>query len=237
MTHPREASPDDVAEVAALLDAKRQEYVHYSPLFWRPAVDASTKHQLFLQALIVQDGPITLVQPGRGGLDGMIFSLRRADDWLVDDFTVRAPELWMETGRRLLDEVRRRIGDSPLTVVCGQRDEPKRAMLRHEGGRLRDEWWVHLLADVGTSAREPSGASGRIITAPPVYDPGGPVCQVQEWDGSRVALDELERWAHAQGAVLTVVSVKAEDDDRQELLDEAGYHVASEWYRFGPPDG
>lgn len=236
----RAASSEDVDEIARLLDAKRREYETYSPVFWRPAADAITKHKLFLEALITQGGPITLVQPGDDGLDGVIVALRRSDDWLVDDFAVRSPERWTQAGRALLDEVCTRADGVPVTVVCGHRDEPKRALLHDGGGVLREQWWVRALAGVEPdSDSDPAlaaGAVGRLLTAPPVYDPGGPVCQARAWDGSRAALEGLERWARSQGAVLVVVPVGAGDGNRQEVLRDVGYHVASDWYEVRPPN-
>jgi hypothetical protein len=233
----RPASRDDAASVAALFEAVRAEYEGYSPVFWRRAPNARSLHEPFLRMLIEQDGPITLVSAGNaeapGGVEAAIVALPRADDWLVDDFAVRRPEQWAELGPGLLAAVREAVPDSPVTVVCGRRDEPKRAMLRQAGGRLTEEWWVRPLADVArAAASEPAGATGQLVTAPPVYDPGGPVCSVTSWDGTAGALDAVEAWAAAQGAVLAVVAVAADAVDRQEALDAARYTATSEWYRF-----
>jgi len=79
---------------------------------------------------------------------------------------------------------------------------------------------------------EPVGASALIVVAPPVYDPGGEVCQVAAWDGTAHAVRSVEAWARGRGAVLAIVPVAVGDTDRQAHLRSAGYTVASEWYRF-----
>jgi hypothetical protein len=64
---------------------------------------------------------------------------------LVDDFVVADPEDWPTMGQALLDEALRRAttrGAVQSVVVCGHRDEPKRAWLRDSGHSLASEWYV-----------------------------------------------------------------------------------------------
>lgn len=77
-----------------------------------------------------------------------------------------------------------------------------------------------------------------LVSAPPVYAPGGPVCLVEDWQGSEGLLAEAEQTAVAKGAVLTRVICAHDDQDRAELLVRRGYSIASEWYtaRLPLPD-
>jgi len=77
-----------------------------------------------------------------------------------------------------------------------------------------------------------------LVLAPPVYDPGGPVCLIEDWQGSEGLLAEAEQTAVAKGAVLTRVICAHDDQDRAELLVRRGYSIASEWYttRLPLPD-
>lgn len=229
------ASTDDVPFMAAVLAAKRAEYEEYSPVFWRQAAAARAAHEPFLRLLVEQDGPVALVAADgdRSEVGGAIVAVPRADDWLIDDFAVLRPEQWDDTGARLLAAVRETVTETPITVVCGQHDEPKGTMLRRAGGRLAERWWVRPLDHVAAPApAEPEGATGLVVTAPPVYDPGGQVCQVVAWDGTPDALRSIEQWSRGQGAVLAIVPVDADATVRQDALRTAGYTVASEWYRF-----
>jgi len=80
---------------------------------------------------------------------------------------------------------------------------------------------------------------GALTTAPPVYNPGGSVCLVddfavataEEWRGvSAAILVAMARGAQARGAVLMVVVCAQRDQAKRTLLQEAGCAVASEWY-------
>lgn len=78
-----------------------------------------------------------------------------------------------------------------------------------------------------------------LTTAPPVYDPGGPVCVVDDfvvsaaerWHTAGVALlAEVKRQAKARGAVLSVVVCGHLDEPKRAMLRTSGFSIASEWY-------
>lgn len=69
-----------------------------------------------------------------------------------------------------------------------------------------------------------------LLHAPPVYDPGGPVCFVEEWSGDESLLADAEKEAGERGAVVVRVICAHDDSSRAGLLTRRGYAVASEWY-------
>ena len=80
---------------------------------------------------------------------------------------------------------------------------------------------------------------GAITIAPPVYNPGGPVCIVddfavakpQDWVTVGAALlAAVEREAKVRGAVLSVVVCPQRDEAKRAMLQKAGAAVASEWH-------
>ncbi|MBI4640146.1 MAG: GNAT family N-acetyltransferase [Candidatus Tectomicrobia bacterium] len=80
---------------------------------------------------------------------------------------------------------------------------------------------------------------GAIATAPPVYNPGGPVCIIDDfvvadsshWPSIGAALLEaVQHEAKGYGAVLVVVVCAQRDQAKRTLLQEAGLSVASEWH-------
>jgi len=82
-------------------------------------------------------------------------------------------------------------------------------------------------------------AVGVLHPAPPVYDPGGPTCTVDDFtvdDPARWAatgselLRELRSRAAALGAVQVVVVVGAHDHPKQAALAAAGLTPASQWW-------
>ena len=90
-------------------------------------------------------------------------------------------------------------------------------------------------------------ASGRIEgfviatvhSAPPVYDPGGQVCSVddfvvsapEQWQTVGVALlAEVKSQAKARGAVLSIAVCGHLDEPKRDMLRTSGFSIASEWY-------
>jgi len=73
-----------------------------------------------------------------------------------------------------------------------------------------------------------TGALGRLVRAPPVYDPGGPVLLVASVD-SPAALARIEEAATARGATVSVVSQRPDDGDLAALLRVAG-HVRTTYF-------
>lgn len=78
-----------------------------------------------------------------------------------------------------------------------------------------------------------------IGAAPPVYDPGGPVCSVDDFTVASPDLwstvgEELvhaaKQWAQEQGAVLIVIVAGQQDASKRTMLAATGATVASEWW-------
>lgn len=96
---------------------------------------------------------------------------------------------------------------------------------------------IALVAEAGDAL---SGfVIGAITPAPPVYNPGGSVCIVddfavadpEDWESvGATLLAAVEREAKARGAVLSVVVCAQRDQAKREMLQHAGSTVASEWH-------
>ena len=77
------------------------------------------------------------------------------------------------------------------------------------------------------------------VAAPPVYDPGGPVCRVDDFTVSspdrwattgRDLIQEVRRRAHSAGSSLTVAVCGHLDEPKREMLRSAGFSIESEWW-------
>ncbi len=77
------------------------------------------------------------------------------------------------------------------------------------------------------------------VEAPPVYNPGGPTCRVDDfcvasgslWESTGLELlTEVLRKAKEHGAAQNVVVCGHLDQPKRTLLDHMGYSIASEWY-------
>lgn len=80
---------------------------------------------------------------------------------------------------------------------------------------------------------------GTLVEAPPVYDPGGLTCIVddfvvarpEDWSTIGAALlGEVSSRAKARGAVQTAVVCGHQDEPKRAILAGLGYAIASEWY-------
>ena len=78
-----------------------------------------------------------------------------------------------------------------------------------------------------------------VIDAPPVYDPGGKVCMVDDFTVSETLLwatvgaallAEATAQAKEKGAVLMVVVCGQQDEPKRQMLQGSGASVSSEWY-------
>jgi hypothetical protein len=78
-----------------------------------------------------------------------------------------------------------------------------------------------------------------LVDAPPVYDPGGLTCVIddfvvadpREWEAiGAPLLSEANREASARGAVQTVVACGHLDQPKRAMLAAGGFSIASEWY-------
>ncbi|HWI65129.1 MAG TPA: GNAT family N-acetyltransferase [Symbiobacteriaceae bacterium] len=78
-----------------------------------------------------------------------------------------------------------------------------------------------------------------IVPSPPVYNPGGPTCSVDDYcvaeplHWSTVGAELLEAAAveaKARGAAQMVVVVANRDLPKRAMLDEQAYSIASEWW-------
>lgn len=153
----RPATEADVPSMIALADAKRSEYARYAPTFWRKAPDSAEKQAPYFASLLERAEVIVLVYEEASAISGFVIaSITSAPPvydpggpvCVIDDFTVATPDDWPSVGAALLAAARREAqaqGANLAVVVCGQLDEPKRAMLRAAGFAVASEWYVNPL--------------------------------------------------------------------------------------------
>ena len=223
----RELTADDATWAAELMEQRRQVDASYSPVFWRPAQDATGLHARFLRRQIASPANVALRTD-----HGFIISQRQASEGFVDDFAVDAEGSWETDGADLLDATWQRLaaesGFDALRVVTAHADQDKSRMLGRLSLELANQWWVRELQPEAPPAPEPrptpegqpaeapagaprpttrvegTGFSGTLGPAPPVYDPGGPVLLVARL-AAEADLATIEAESAALGAVLLIV--------------------------------
>ena len=80
-----------------------------------------------------------------------------------------------------------------------------------------------------------------LIASPPVYDPGGATCSIDDfcvsgslWQTAGAALlTEVMQQALQRGAAQTVVVCGHLDQPKREMLAQSGFSIATEWYVQG----
>jgi hypothetical protein len=231
----RDMLPADAGWAAELMDQRRQVYASYSPVFWRPAKDATGPHAAYLSTLIGTENYLSL-RTEHGFLLGQIGPAKT----FVDDFAVSEPSRWTTDGSALVLAAARRLADagrdSTMLVVTAHADDAKVGMLRDLSLSLVEQWWVQAVEPAGQPVtpgrvRRP-GFTGLFGSAPPVYDPGGPVLHVDRAEDD-ADLATMEREAASIGAVLLVLPAKP-GTDRASDLQRRGWTVASDWYQGRP---
>lgn len=102
---------------------------------------------------------------------------------------------------------------------------------------LEDDQALVVVARDGAGLR--GFAIGRLVPAPPVYDPGGASCVVDdfavaspgEWSTlGPLLLHALRSWGIGRGAVQLVVVTAHSDQTKRAVLSGDGLTIASEWW-------
>ena len=228
----RSLAPGDLDWVVDLVARRGAERESFAPRFWRRAPDARRVHARYLGSLI-DDPAVSAMRTEHT----FAFGLRRPGFLLIDDAGAEPAHRWAVEGAALL---RRLAGASRVRLVCPVPEPQRTALAVDLGLTCAETWWHRDLAErssdvpIGEPLRT-RGAIGRLVPAPPVYAPGGPVLLVTEFRERR-ALAEMEREAASRGAAVIVVAQAPGDGRREELLSAIGYRRTCDFFA-GQIDG
>jgi hypothetical protein len=229
---PRPLTTDDLDWMLDLIEPRRRELAEHAPHFWRPAPDARELHGRFLGNQIGRPGTVALRTD-----HGFIVAGPRGDGYVVDDFLVDSDDRWPTDGAAL---VRTAAGGKSVRIVCPVHELGRYRLAKSLGLTVAESWWTHDLEPAGASGSAPEqisvdGTTGRLLPAPPVYAPGGPVLILSAVT-SLASLAEAERRAAAAGCPVAVVPQRSDDLSRAQLLTSAGYRRTTDYYD-GVPQG
>lgn len=221
----RALTASDLDWVLDLLEPRRQQLKQHAPHFWNPAPNARELHRRFLGRQIEVPEMVTLRTE-----HGFVFAGPRDDGFLIDDMMVAPDELWPSEGEQL---VRAAVDGRAVRIVCPVHERGRVRLAESLGLTVTESWWTRDLQPVAEPAEvgdiSVAGTTGRLMPAPPVYAPGGPVLILGKVSTAD-ALAAAEHQAEAAGSPVAVVPHKASDLARAALLEEAGYRRTTDYY-------
>ena len=221
----RPLTGDDLDWVLTLGTRRRERLAADAPRFWRPAPDAGERQREHLQRVLASGSP------GLRTDHGYLVAADGERHVVVDDMEV-AEAAWPEEGTAMLRHVLRR--GRPVRLVVPLSEPERRAAAVEAGFGVGEVWWhkdlplTRVTRERGRVELRTPGAVGRLVDAPPVHDPGGPVLLVTEAE-QRAALTAIESDAASRGATVSVVPQAPDDLIRELLLVEAGYRKLLEF--------
>lgn len=229
----RDIVDHDLPWLVGLARARRERLVRHAPRFWRPAADADERHRAFLAGLVA-DPAVAAVRTEHG----FAIATDKGTRWLVDDMVVEPARHWLDEGFLMLLHLRAQAPGLRLVAPAFERERTSAA--RAAGLEPAEEWWLRDLAGPAggsTPGAAPEvtvpGAEGRLVPAPPVYDPGGPVLLVTRVD-SAAALRAVGVAAVRRGARVVVVSVAPGDRATGAVVREAGLVLTTVFHESPP---
>ncbi|MEU3270985.1 hypothetical protein ABZ639_09055 [Saccharomonospora sp. NPDC006951] len=228
----RDLTPADLDWAVGTLRRYRDDLVPGAPLLWRPAADADEQHRAFLAHLIGDGG-------GRGfrTSGALLIASPSPHGWVVDDAAVPA-DSWATTGRALWAALAATAEGETVRFVCPVPDTERRRFADSLGLTLTTSWW-HKEIPGGPEHDEHTphieGAEARLVPAPPIYAPGGPVLFLTGVTEPAAAVADAR--AAECGAALVVVDQPPGDPSLSAALAEAGYRRHCDFLegRIAPP--
>ncbi|WP_139979340.1 hypothetical protein [Nocardioides litoris] len=226
----RRLEPADLDWLVERARARRERLAAHAPRLWRPAADATERHRAFLGRLLA-DPATTARRTDRGyalGLAGSGGARTVVDDMDVDE------DAWATEGVALL-----RSFAGPVRLVAPTHELARRAAAEAVGLAPVESWWhrdlplVQVRGEGGRVQLSAAGATGRLVPAPPVHDPGGSVLLVTGAPDA-ASLDALEAEAAERGATVSVVVQRVGDLSLELLLTTSG-HVRTTDFLEGVP--
>lgn len=158
----------------------------------------------------------------------------------MSDVFIRAADSDDLDGMLALSDARRRQYESYQPIFWRPASDAAEQQRPYLAALIADDSVICRVAV--TDDRLAGFVVGRLLDAPPVYDPGGLTCSLDDftvadselWGSVGVdLLHEVQREAAGRGAVQLVVVCGHADAEKRAALDSCGLTIASEWWVTG----
>lgn len=153
----RKAETTDIKAAIELVERSRRQFQKYQPTFWRKAANSAASTEAFFTKLLAEADTFFLVAVEGSQHQGFLIARKfpnppvfdpGGDTWLIDDFCVSEPHLWLAVGEALLSHATTLIhehGCAQIVVVSADRDLAKTEMLRRSDLTIASNWWTKPL--------------------------------------------------------------------------------------------
>ena len=124
---------------------------------WRKAAHSAAATETFFTELLIATDTFFLIAVEGSQHQGFLIARKFAtapvfdpggETWLIDDFCVAEPRLWLSVGEELLSHATTLIhehGGVQIVVVSADRDLAKAEMLRRSDLTIASNWWTRPL--------------------------------------------------------------------------------------------
>ena len=153
----RKAEATDIEAAVELVERSRRQFQKYQPTFWRKAANSAAVSETFFTKLLTEADTFFLVAVEGSRQQGFLIARKfpsppvfhpGGDTWLIDDFSVAEPHLWLSVGEALLSHATTLIhehGGVQIVVISADRDLAKTEMLRRSDLTVASNWWTKPL--------------------------------------------------------------------------------------------
>jgi hypothetical protein len=153
----RKAGTNDIKAAVELAERSRRPLQKYQPTLWRKAAKSAAATEASFINLLTEPGTYFLVALEGVQLQGILVARKvpappvfdpGGDTYLIDDFFMLEPRLWLTVGEALLSHVSTLIhehGGVQIVVTSADRDLAKTEMLRRSGLSIASNWWTRPL--------------------------------------------------------------------------------------------
>lgn len=208
----RTLTADDTPSLVDKLTRRRRTLLPHAPIFWNPHPDQADIHAAYLSSLLTS-GEAMAWQSG----SSVLVAARGRSGWVLDDVAVNRNH-WTDEGMSLWTEFDRARSGQPAVFVCPAYEPHRIDFARSLGFEPLKTWWLQELSPGKQSSNdEPAinGATAHLVSAPPVYAPGGPMLLLTDVTPT-VDLDRVLPAAEEQGCAGVVIETMPDDtlDDR-----------------------
>lgn len=153
----RKAESADIKAAVELVERSRRQFQKYQPAFWRKAANSAAATETFFTRRLTEPDTFFLVAVEGSRLEGFLIAAKfpvppvfdpGGETYLIDDFCVLEPHLWLTVGEALLSHASTLIhehGGAQIVVVSADRDLAKTEMLRRSDLSIASNWWTKSL--------------------------------------------------------------------------------------------